>query len=216
LAGKTSYENISNTIKCFQSQTYPNKELIIVNNARTQFEASALIIEPQPNILVIDTPLQFSAGLARNYGLNASNGQFIAQFDADMWHAPNRLLVQIQTMIEQEAHVSMFNAVMQYSEASGLATYYTNPKNAIPNTMVMVNPNFINPPPQPVPEYPAVEKGEELGILLKLASYKIITIPISNMICRLIECDKRIKKPINNGLTNIDFRTIKKILKTRS
>lgn len=142
LAGKSSIADILCAITCFQEQTYPYKELIIVNNAKTQFEASSLVINANKNVFVIDTPTELTAGMARNYGIKSANGRILAQFDSDYWYAPERLSTQISAMAEHTAHVCMLSETLSYSYLSGRATIAKNNKSVALNTMVYIRPNL--------------------------------------------------------------------------
>lgn len=210
LAGQCPHEDIFAAIKCFNSQTYPYKELIIINNAKTQFEASALNMHAQKDIFIIDTPIGLSAGMARNYGISAANGQILAQFDADYYHSPNRLEVQIATLAGNEAHVSVLTETLQYSFVSGKATYQRNDKQAILNTMVLVRPRDI--------DYPNVNKNEEKGFLEKLinAGMKTISIPKVDLMCKLCLTKHERTFEINKSdVSNPHAKIIKQMLKER-
>lgn len=179
LAGRCPIDDVLVAIKCFQAQTYPYKELIIINNAKTQFEASNLNIGAQKDVFIVDTPAGLTAGMARNYGIAAANGQILAQFDADYYHSPIRLEAQIATLAKNEAHVSIFAETLQYSFISGRASYYQNDHKAILGTMVLVRPQNI--------DYPNVDKNEEKGFLDKLikAGLKTISIDKTDIVCKL-------------------------------
>ncbi len=179
LAGNHPQPQITKAISCFRAQTYPYKELLIINNAHTQFEASGLNIQAEPNVFLIDTPYRFPAGLARNYGISAANGQILAQFDADYWHAPQRLESQIATMAANSAQVCMLTKTLSYSYYNQKLAYHTNKRGAALGTMVFVRPDKL--------DYPPADKGEEWGLLLKLntAGYHPITMDKPNLACKL-------------------------------
>jgi len=179
LAGKTTPANIMAGVECFKSQNYPYKELIIVNNAQSQLDASSLNIKAEKDVFIVDTPQHLTAGMARNYGISAANGKILAQFDADYWYSPDRLSTQIAGMAKNESHVAVFNKTLSYSYASGRVSYHTNPKEIILETMVFIRPKEI--------DYPNIEKNEELGILNKLNGIDYKTISINNPIlcCKL-------------------------------
>ena len=109
LAGKIAPANIMAGIECFKSQDYSYKELIIVNNAQNQLDASSLNIKAEKDIFIVDTPQHLTTGMARNYGISAANGQILAQFDADYWHSPSRLSAQVAGMAKNESHIAVFN-----------------------------------------------------------------------------------------------------------
>lgn len=210
LAGRTSIKDVLSAIKCFKAQTYPYKELIIVNNASNHLEASGFNIKAEQDIFLIDTPFGLSSGMARNYGISAANGRILAQFDPDYWYSPNRLESQVATLAENNAHIAVLSETLNYSFTSGRATYQTNDRKAILNTMVFLRPSGI--------DYPNVERQEELGIIGKMQEegMTIISMPTLELACKFqLTSGERVLKPTNCGLLAQHFKIIKRILKDR-
>lgn len=200
---------LSLAIKCFQDQTYPYKELIIINNASTQFEASNVNIEAQPNVFLIDTPQKLVAGLARNYAISASNGQILAQFDMDCWHHPKRLEAQIATMAENQASVCLLSRALTFSFNSGRAGYWKNGKDIILNSMVYTRPATI--------DYPPVEKNEELQFLNSLiqSGRTSISMDKPDLICKFHYSDHPVEDIEQSTLSKAHENTVRRILKKR-
>lgn len=210
LAGRNSTLDVLAAIKCFQTQTYPYRELIIVNNAKNQFEASKLNIQAERDIFLIDTPSELSAGMARNYGIRAANGQILAQFDADYYHDPKRLEAQIATLAENESHVCVLSETFGYSFVSGRAFLHTNEKTAIMGTMVFLRPTNI--------DYPNHLKNEEFGILDRMvkAEMKPISMSQPELACKFyLTKGKRTHNPTNHNLKKKQFQIVKRIVKDR-
>ena len=211
LIGQNAIDDILLCIKCFEQQTYPNKELIIINNAKNQFAASEINIKKK-NVLVIDLPTHCTTGSARNHGQSASNGQIIAQFDADCWHHPKRLEIQIAALVKEEAQISILSKILQYSFISGRAAYYTNQRKAILNTMIYLRQKEVN--------YPDIEKNEEwifLQALINKSKYKPISIDIPELYCKLLTSkEERMINPINKNLSPEHFEIIHQITKQYS
>jgi glycosyltransferase involved in cell wall biosynthesis len=181
LAGKTNIDIVNRCINSFNKQTYQNKELIIINNSSSQLSNSNLIINDLDTI-VIDTPVQLSAGMARNYGIQAANGNLIAQFDPEfIWHK-NRLSKQLSAILKTESHISVLSKVSSYSFANSQISTYTNSKKAILNTMMFI---------RPAVDYPDINKSEELGILERMtnAGMKIVSIDDESLACKLYAHD---------------------------
>lgn len=208
LAGRAHQSAIKLAIKSFQSQTYPYKELIIVNNATSQFAASGLNLMAQPNIAIVDTPTEMFAGMARNVGISSANGQIIAQFDADYWYAPERLEGQINAMATHGATVSVLTHTLRYSLLNGRTGYQKNDRNAILNTMVFARPLQI--------DYPGVDKQEELGILdrFRKAGASMISIPAPQLACKLWGAGETAVKPKFDGLEKEHQAIVRKIYKS--
>lgn len=208
LAGRTSLPDVLSAIDCFRKQTYPYKELIIVNNAKTQFDAASLNIQAEKDVFLVDTPFHLATGMARNYGIAAANGRILAQFDPNYWYAPNRLESQVATLAGNEAQIIVLASTLAYSFGSGRATYNQNDKQAVLSTMLCVRPSGI--------DYPNVDRQEELGFLERMqqAGARLISMPAPELGCHLYLTDRdRITKPINCGLSSEHFKLIKKIVK---
>jgi glycosyltransferase involved in cell wall biosynthesis len=204
LAGATPLADVKRCIDCFHSQTYPRKELIIVNNARNTHEAAKLALSPHNDIIVINSPPESTAGMARNLGVAAANGQIIAQFDADYWHAPSRLSAQIATMANEQANICILASTLQYSYISGRARLFRNKQNAVLNTMVWTRIDKA--------EYPNISHGEEFGLLRVLLQRELRPIAIDKpeLCCKLILTNgERQTTPHNGGLTEEQFAIIK-------
>lgn len=170
-------QQLEMVIECFENQTYPYKELVIINNARSQSLASQLEIKARKDVYVVDTPTFLTSGHARNYAIQHCNGQIIAQFDYDMWHNKIRLESQLLTMINNGSKICVLSKCMLYY--MGNRSYMTNHANAILQTMMYVRPHMI--------DYPQSDKGEELGLLEKLinSGYNIISLDDASMACKI-------------------------------
>lgn len=210
LAGRVQLEDILACIECFKAQTYPYKELIIVNNTKTQYEAATLELQAEKDVFIVDTPTELSAGMARNYGISASNGRILAQFDANYWHAPSRLAAQVATMANEKAHICLLASVMQYSFVSGRASYFQTIKNAILGTMVFTRPSNI--------DYPDAQHNEEYGILHRMtqAGMRPLAMEKPDLCCKLLLTDgERNREPHNYNLSEEHFDIVKKIIESR-
>ena len=181
LAQKRDHKiNVPRAIEYFERQTYPYKELIIINNCDSQLEASGLSALAKPNIFYLDTPTKLSAGMAKNYGLSACNGQIIAQFDCDCFHAADRLMKQAIAMFKNSATVCVLTECYKYSYISGHASMQCNNQNAILSSMVYVRPNGI--------DYANIDKQEERSLMEKLihSGYQAISLPMPELMVKLV------------------------------
>lgn len=178
LAGNHTISGVRDTIDQFNAQSYPYKELIIVNNCRNQSYASDLVLEASPNIFIIDTPKLLSAGMARNWGVMSANGQILAQFDINYWHSPDRLQSQVNSLTAG-AHISLLSNILAYSGFSNIVRYLDNDRSAILNTMVYIRPKDI--------DYDDVESNEESSIIQKMISkgFKPIAIDAPELCCKI-------------------------------
>lgn len=199
-------QNIARAINCFESQTYPYKELIIINNCDSQLQCSELEIAARPNVFLVDTPSKLTAGMARNYGLSSCNGQIIAQFDCDSYHHPERLLKQAIALFQNDAQVCMLSQALKFSFISNHASKWSNDRNAILNSMMFIRPKGI--------DYLNLDKLEELSILEKLVAnkYNAISLPMPYLMVKLIGDSYPTLIRSHSDIDQSDINTISDIL----
>lgn len=198
VVGKMPQWQVQLAVNCFENQTYKNRELIIINNCITQYQASGLdLVLPRDAdgrktiAHVFDTEQIMSAGMCRNYGISMASSNILIQWDAHCWHSPYRIEEQLQFLTKHEAQVCMLTRTLEYSYGSGYASYWTNRKHVIPNSMMMLRPKDD--------DYADLNKGEELTLLTKLiaSGYKPIAMDRPHLMCRMHYSDQgRIQKPI--------------------
>jgi len=199
LTGMHDAATVASCIHAFQAQTYPYKELIIINNAASQLEAANLNIEAQENVYLADTPTKLPAGIARNYGISAANGSIIAQFDANYWHHPKRLETQIGTIAANNSHACLLTRCTKASYNTGKINYLENDKSLIAQSLVTIKPNGV--------DYPPHDQGEELGFLYKMnrAYMKILTIEAPHLMCQVLGNPRQVvwDSKVGHGLASL-------------
>lgn len=87
-------EHVESTIRCFEQQTYPHKELVVVHDGISEesvatFERAGARVFAMPGV-----PL----GMLRNKAVEESRGQYVAQWDDDDLSAPDRIEVQLKAL----------------------------------------------------------------------------------------------------------------------
>lgn len=100
---------IRDAVASVQAQTVSDWELILVNDGETDDGGQATILAEltaDSRIHVHATQGRQGAGPARNIGMDAAQGRYIAFLDADdMWH-PQKLALQLEAMRRQNAPLS--------------------------------------------------------------------------------------------------------------
>ena len=98
---------IQQAIESVAAQTYPNWELLIVNDcSKDQTKAIVESLMPEyPQIRFFDQPSNQGVAAARNRAIIEAYGEYIAYLDSDDAWRPNKLERQLQSMQEQNASV---------------------------------------------------------------------------------------------------------------
>jgi glycosyltransferase involved in cell wall biosynthesis len=99
---------LKRAITCFNAQSYPSKELIIVyedDDPETESFIEYEQIAAQQNIGVEKVPAipKISLGELRNIGIQKASGEFICQWDDDDWYHVDRLSSQYQLVKDARA-----------------------------------------------------------------------------------------------------------------
>lgn len=95
-------EILLRAVKSVLAQTYPNIELIVVNDAP---ENTALVAQIRETLESLEANIRYvvhdknkKLSAARNTGLSYANGEYIAFLDDDDWWAPEKIAYQVAAM----------------------------------------------------------------------------------------------------------------------
>lgn len=92
---------IKDTVSAIIAQTYKEWELIIVDDCSPASETREVlksIAAMDARIRIMKTPKNGGAGVARNVGIEAAQGKYLAFCDSDDWWCPTKLEEQLQFM----------------------------------------------------------------------------------------------------------------------
>jgi glycosyltransferase involved in cell wall biosynthesis len=92
---------VAQSIRYFQRQDYPNRELVIVYDDESDLPDGI----DEPDIRTVRRT-QASLGDKRDEGLRAARGEIIAHWDDDDWYAPQRLSAQVTPIAEGVADIT--------------------------------------------------------------------------------------------------------------
>lgn len=172
-----SEEYLAETLDSVRRQTYCNWELLLVDDCST--DASAEIIrtymEKDDRIRYIPLTVNSGAAVARNTGLHASNGRYIAYLDADdLWY-PRKLERQLAFLQENNVCFSCcaYDKIEQDGTPLHKTIYMPNTmnyhqllKNTIIQTVgVIVDTKYVDPA---LLEMPNVRRGQDFATWLQI------------------------------------------------
>lgn len=101
---------ISQSIKYFQRQDYPNKELIILDEGDDKIED---IIPNEDNIHYFYSE-KINLGELRNKAISKAKGEIIITWDDDDWYGEKRITHQISPLIKKEADLTCIGSSIVY------------------------------------------------------------------------------------------------------
>lgn len=87
-------ETLENAIKSIQNQTYPNLEIIVVDdnaNFPEYREKNRELLRKYPEVILVENKKNLGGGLARNEGIKIAKGKFIAFLDDDDEYLPTKI-----------------------------------------------------------------------------------------------------------------------------
>ncbi len=96
-------------IRYFQRQTYPNRELVIIDDGDRSLDPS---IPADPRIRCFRVPPGLSIGAKRNLACEHSRGTILVQWDDDDWYGPWRLAAQVAPQICGDADVTAIEGTL--------------------------------------------------------------------------------------------------------
>ena len=105
---------LDQAINSVLNQTFPDIELIVVNNGST--DDSLVVLKKYENrIILIDQPNLGQSG-ARNSGLRAISGKFVAFLDADDYWEPDKLEKQY-ALIKEDTQL-VYSGIRQFRDSN--------------------------------------------------------------------------------------------------
>lgn len=118
---------VAETVDSVLAQSYPNIEIIVVDDGST--DDSVKILQQYGNRITLIPQANGGLASARNRGLRAASGEFLALLDADDICEPGRLAAQVACLQQCPDAVLCCTDFAAYSdgkilEPSHIATYY--------------------------------------------------------------------------------------------
>lgn len=102
-------EFVGEAVASIQSQTYPNWELIVVNDGSRDKTGDILknIAKKDKRIKLISYTKNLGASYASNLGLSKTRGSLIARMDADDIALPDRLATQVEYLLSNPSVIAV-------------------------------------------------------------------------------------------------------------
>lgn len=142
-------------VRCFLNQTYPNKELVILDDGLEDY--SDILTEiPKGDCHYIRIEKQegtYLGGL-RNMILDKATGDYLMQWDDDDWYHPERITIQAGFM-DQGYDACWLSSTLMHINTPGLRDlpFVGGLPDGVPGSIMHVNEKQIR--------YPNIVKGED-------------------------------------------------------
>ena len=128
-------------IECFSDQTWPNKELVIIDDGVEDY--SDLIASFECADLVRYIKLQpanprLSLGELRNLSIEEAHGEWCVQWDDDEWYHPERLAVQLNAAAQADVGASALKWTLMHvkDDSAQSLTFRGDSGIATPGTLM--------------------------------------------------------------------------------
>lgn len=120
-------ERLRLSYRCYLNQTWPNRELVIVNDGPFEYqrEISELVRGRDDVRCVFLQGQQYTLGALRNISIDLCYGDVFVQWDDDDFCAPDRLAIQFAYLLKMGAKVCFLTDQLHYYFATR-QLYWTN------------------------------------------------------------------------------------------
>lgn len=102
---------LERVIKCFEYQTYNNKQLVIVYEELDKLTKAYIDSHTFSNnikIIMISLSIpKLTLGELRNISIQKSDGEYICQWDDDDWYSCERLEIQLKYLLKMKKSASI-------------------------------------------------------------------------------------------------------------
>lgn len=161
-------------LRCYKRQTYPNKELVVVDDGREDL-APLLADLPASEVvyLKLERKPEHVLGRLRNVALDAATGTFVAQWDDDDWYHPERLERQAAVLMSGYDACTLSAALMHLDTPEFLRRPYVGLlRDGVPGSIVHRRDAAIR--------YPGLRRGEDTVYLKAWTARSYAKLPLTD------------------------------------
>lgn len=95
VTAKSRIEYFQRSFQCYLDQTYPNRELVIVNEGPFEYQQQIKsVVGDRDDVRFVFLDGYYTLGALRNISIILSNGDLFVQWDDDDFNMPERLMTQ--------------------------------------------------------------------------------------------------------------------------
>lgn len=109
------FDTFSRSFSCYCKQTYPNRQLVIVNEGSKDYQQKiSEHVSSRTDVQMIFLDGIYTLGALRNLSIRLSQGDIFCQWDDDDFNTPERLAVQYLCLKRQNAKVCYLSDQLHY------------------------------------------------------------------------------------------------------
>src|SRR5207249_7696815 len=150
-------------VHCFQSQSHPNRELVVVNRADDGTEEYVRDLNDDRIVYVRPERLDLTLGELRNLSVASASGTYVMVWDDDDWHHPRRIEVQLAALLETGSDLCFLNRVTLAWPSRNL--YFYSKRRPWEMSMLAFRAKL--------PAYPPLSRGEDAELFRRSVDYKL-------------------------------------------
>jgi len=120
-------------LKCYLSQDWPEKELVVVDDGADM--VMELVKQLVPDAVYIYLAEKQMIGTKRNLACEATSGEVICHFDDDDWSAAGRIRDQITRLIESGKQMTGYHSIIYWNGTKACRYSSADPQYAVGTTM---------------------------------------------------------------------------------
>jgi glycosyltransferase involved in cell wall biosynthesis len=112
-------------IGCFTSQTWANKELVIIDDGALSYQAVVADLDDEAAVRYhrLRSVRGRLLGALRNEALDRAAGAYCTQWDDDEWYHPRRIERQMRPILERQRHASVLTFTLMHCDTEALGAH---------------------------------------------------------------------------------------------
>ena len=211
-----AFANIIRSFEYFSSQTWPNKELVIVS-PRLDTELKNHLLSFKQKIKFVEQDPSLNLGDYRNLAVANSNGDYLCQWDDDDIYSPERISAQMSVLGKSKSNAVFCEQVLIWWIEKKLI--FLSAKKCWENTLLCKRSSAV--------VYPSIARGEDTFVARSISNHqKVVLISEPSLYCYTIhgkntwdnkhfeqilnEADKIISSPEANPHKHFEFMLLYK------
>jgi glycosyltransferase involved in cell wall biosynthesis len=156
---------LKRSVRCFQYQTYPNRELIVAFSSDNHSAAEFLkqINDRSIRLLIFPSSQSITLGEKRNMAIEYSSGVYWCVWDDDDWHNTHRIAYYIKALSGTIFKSAALSSVLLFDQTTNEA-YVSGTRYAWEQTLICERTLFQNPDLR----YLKTARGEDSSLVASL------------------------------------------------